>query len=328
VQRRAALAAERGSRGESRGAEGPEALAGGEVAQRVSFVSGAVSAVASAVGTAASAVAGAVVAHPYIALGLGAVGAKLLFDYYHRFDVIFWNAQRYGEGVSAAAKDAFVGQLDAEYMLLCEVVGADRQLAVRRQNKLKNRAALGYNAIRWRERHALAEEPIDNYDTVSPGNSFTGDYKTPASGNRFAQSGSGEYGRRKQGQSIRKVAYVDLINGAHVYLYHANASRETATGLVDWVAGHLSRKGQPFVLVGDLNCEPATLTLPAGVQIAQGGPTHPAGAPRATLDYAVYAGCDVGLWVLDAPNNPSDHRAVGLNINGTGRWLRRKVGLL
>jgi hypothetical protein len=245
-------------------------------------------------------------------------GAKKAYDYYNRYDVVFWNAQRYGSG-SAVEKTNFVNNLRAEMVLLCEVVGETRQVSVGKQNRQKNRAQLGYGAYRWGQTIALDEYPVENYDLLT-GNHFTDDFSTASGmGNRFVQSG-------KYGRSKRKPAEVGKINGVSVFVYHANADRRTAPGLIDWLVQSLRAADEPFVLVGDMNCEPHELTLSNDdVKIASSTPTHRMPHPTRVLDYALYYKCDVAAWTLHAPNNPSDHAAVGFNINSWSRWLKKKV---
>jgi hypothetical protein len=230
--------------------------------------------------------------------------------------------QRLGKNSSGAKKiDPFdkASELGAKYLLLCEVtsnfnIGAlevEKQLAVGKKDPRAASAQLGVAGIDMETEENLKLQAVDipDYDTVMG---------TPIGfrkGNTFKK------------QSSREVVYVETVmtedgTSVDVYMYHANASYK-AKDLVTWVSEALDQAG-PFVLVGDLNCQPDEFAqaraklIAAGVAIGSlewdydGKATHDGGK---IYDFVIFTkGLNVGVKTIDDDGKISDHRAIFVTI--------------
>jgi len=179
----------------------------------------------------------------------------------------FWNVERLGKGTSAASKSVIANAIewffdheDVELFVLCEITSsttvtssADTDMAIdkvgtiRRRVKKAASAQLGYAFVAKDGDFGGVASLVDieNFDE-------TYEFRThKKSGNSFknlSKRGVLEFNR--------------LFNGVDVYFFHANSSAH-APYLVAWVAEALRRRvagKYPFVLIGDLNCQPSELT--------------------------------------------------------------------
>jgi len=225
-------------------------------------------------------------------------------------NIAFWNVQRLGKATSDAAKavvanaiDDFFDNRDVSVVVLCEVssdttVSADSAKeykiskihAATRRGRRKASAQLGYTVI---SRGDTGFEPRA--------------YEVPAYKDVFGfdpwKKGGGSFSKN----SKRKVLeFASLCDDTDVYFYHANAS-DLSKHLVPWVAEAIrlrtEKHNYPFLLIGDLNCEPTELEVSlksyeapnykktgwAGkFKVTYGGKTHNAhhGCLK-TLDYVI-----------------------------------------
>lgn len=223
----------------------------------------------------------------------------------------FWNVERLGEGTSEESKTVIANAVEwffdhegVELFVFCEITSntvissdtpvdleIDKIATVKRRLKKIASAQLGY-AVVYKENCGFSGTArpltVPDYDET-----YT--FKTyKKTGNRFSV------------YSKRQVLEFDkLFHGIDFYFFHANSSSR-ASYLVAWVAEHLRKEsegGNPFVLVGDLNCEPAALEnelkyydhddlkgqgYSDGFHIKFAGNTHHArkGASK-VLDYAI-----------------------------------------
>ncbi len=285
--------------------------------QPSSFFASAYGAASSLLGSAYS----LAVANPVVSIPLAAYGLYKLYktySWYTRSDIVFWNAQHTSADPNSI-KRQYMARFASPLVLLCEVTDAvDRQGHVQKQDVKRDRAQLGYGATSGGGAYQLTPVDIRNYNTLFPNNLWQ-DYDRRG-GNQFLQTGGSDYSS-KYGHSKRRVMHAGRVNGINVFVYHANSGGDggDAPMLVRWVVTQLNIDYPGgFVLVGDLNCNPpALVNLPAGVQTADGGPTHHrVRGLVSTYDYAVYKGCTVGVWrVTNLPGNPSDHLPIVVNID-------------
>lgn len=180
----------------------------------------------------------------------------------------FWNVQRLGSGTSEASKELvaktvewFFDNKDVEIFVLCEITssttissGASSDLAIDKIGTIKKRlkktasAQLGYAVVtKEGTDYGITASLVDIPDYADVYNFAT--YKK--AGGNF------------KSVSVRGVLeFSHLLDGVDLYFYHANAS-DKAPYLVAWVAEVLRQRTEnktyPFVLIGDLNCEPAQL---------------------------------------------------------------------
>jgi hypothetical protein len=207
---------------------------------------------------------------------------------------MFWNAQRLGGGTPELRNAILEGVIasafyddDAEAALLCEVTSdvtlsdaqLDKQVVVARRTRRGSKAQLGYAGIE----SDLAQMEMERVEVSNYADVF---------GGPVPKKGGSVFAR----QSKRFVALAGTFSGVNLYVYHANASHRAAF-LVAWVAEDLRQQDAgSFVLVGDLNCEPAALTLalqqqgadPADFNIRNGGTTHNAKSGLTRIyDYAI-----------------------------------------
>ncbi|MCC4633306.1 MULTISPECIES: endonuclease/exonuclease/phosphatase family protein [Xanthomonas] len=173
--------------------------------------------------------------------------------------ILFWNVQRLGTG-TPGSKQKIMEQVvaeafhlhNAEFAVLCEVtsdlelggVAINKQVVTAKRSAKGTKAQLGYAAI---------DDDLDE--------SILMRFNPPSFRDVFGTSpwkkGGGEFTK----QSKRHVACLGDLNGISLYVYHANASGKAAF-LVGWVAEALHQlHNGSFVLMGDLNCEPAALIL-------------------------------------------------------------------
>lgn len=81
---------------------------------------------------------------------------------------------------------------------------------------------------------------------------------------------------------------------------------------LDTLLGLLAERPRPWILLGDLNLEPrdaAGLVIAAGLEVADGPPTFPAGEPRRHIDWVAVAGGRVRS-VAVPDTVVSDHRPL------------------
>lgn len=232
---------------------------------------------------------------------------------------LFWNAQRLGGGSPEMRSAILEGVIASAFVddgaagaLLCEVTSSttlsdaqiNKQVSVRKRTVRGDSAQLGYAAIESDlGQMEMTQALISNYSGV---------FGTPVpkkGGNMFDK------------QSKRFVASIGEVGGTNVYVYHANASARAAF-LVAWVAEDLRQQDNGnFVLMGDLNCEPAAVVNALTTQgadatdfkIRDGGNTHNAKTgPTKTYDYAISgAGVPLAVTVKDITRNLPPHPLTG-----------------
>lgn len=113
-----------------------------------------------------------------------------------------------------------------------------------------------------------------------------------------------------------RVALVaDAPFGAVVTTHLQNQADEARYQLA-WLLEELASVRRPCVLLGDLNLSSDDVVGPlraAGFELAGGGPTEPAHAPRQRIDHVAVAGSTIGaVAVGDAP--VSDHRPLIVDV--------------
>jgi hypothetical protein len=254
--------------------------------------------------------------------------------------IVFWNVQRLGGSSPDLKKLLIEGvlaelfKLDVTWALLCEVtsdtklgqVPIQKQLALVKRSKKKSQSQLGYA---WLKKDLstgqLSRHPIDPLQILMP------------SGENVRISKGGSYFQKL---SKRVVAYVGQDQppvGPLVYLYHANASSKAAHLVTQAVATCVEDVDKTaalgFLLVGDLNCEPLSLSSylevnlkdRAGeVDVAHGGKTHNARTGLNTIyDYAVHSSnlmCEVAAFDIQhamknfGKKNLPDHLPILVGI--------------
>ncbi|HEU0077719.1 MAG TPA: hypothetical protein VFQ76_08745 [Longimicrobiaceae bacterium] len=208
--------------------------------------------------------------------------------------ILFWNVQRLGGGTGELRSAILEGVIasafyddNAEAAVLCEVTSGttlsnatiDKQITVAKRTTKGSKAQLGYAAIEsdlstMEMEQVLVSDYSDVFGTPVP----------KKGGNMFDK------------QSKRFVAFAGTVGGTNLYVYHANASAR-APFLVAWVAEDLRQQdGGNFVLVGDLNCDPAAVVNaltsqganPAHFHVRNGGNTHNAKKGVSKIyDYAI-----------------------------------------
>jgi hypothetical protein len=231
--------------------------------------------------------------------------------------MIFWNVERLGKGtdfdgiatvINTYTKDA------PQTVILCEVVNdvsysqgelakqeidLFKQVTVPKRGKKLASAQLGYACADVRHGHwvdrSLERCDIGDFDAVYAHVAAT----PPKGGTRFMD------------QSKRFVVYVGKIRPAGsardvaLFAYHANSSAK-AELVVHWAAAYLREVG-PFVLVGDLNCEPLDLSTyngkfgaSFGLTAHWGGNTHNAYSGASKIyDWLLAYECNASVKVLD-----------------------------
>ena len=109
-----------------------------------------------------------------------------------------------------------------------------------------------------------------------------------------------------------RVALVGQTDDVTVVTTHLQNHAEEARHQLDWLLAELASYSRPCVLAGDLNLRAEDAAGPlerAGFELASGGPTEPAWAPRHRIDHVAVAGLTVeSITVGEAP--VSDHRPL------------------
>jgi len=219
--------------------------------------------------------------------------------------ILFWNVKRWGDG-SDTDRHKFrekyvqylIEQHQPDIFLFCEItssltlksdnvelekIGA----VVKRDPKLRG-AQLGYGAL------YLNDDLLNDDGHIV--------YEIPHLLDKFSLSNHPAIKTSSQFDLIskRKVIQITDYGGVKLFLYHANASSR-ASDLVAWISYSLFRDKhiKNFVLIGDFNCEPATLkgkinelipSIDHKISIRNGKyKTHSDGG---IYDYVVYSGCD------------------------------------
>lgn len=106
-----------------------------------------------------------------------------------------------------------------------------------------------------------------------------------------------------------------------VAVTHLAVNPVVALDQLDVVVAALAERPAPRVLLGDLNLEP-DLVRPlfdrGGLQLAGGGPTFPARAPRTRIDHVAVAGLTLGEVRVVRRTPVSDHRPLVVELGGPG----------
>jgi hypothetical protein len=184
----------------------------------------------------------------------------------------FWNVQRLGDGTSEEKKrivadviDKFFDELDVELFVLCEVMsdtvvssilGNEHEVEKLehrpRRSKKRTSAALGYSLITTEGLDVTARK-----------------FEVPTFSELFGQpnhrKGSADFYLKSKRHILTLSHY---MAGWDLYFYHANAeSLGGSRHKVAWAAEALRHANsnandevvRPFVLIGDLNCQPTEL---------------------------------------------------------------------
>jgi endonuclease/exonuclease/phosphatase family metal-dependent hydrolase len=109
-----------------------------------------------------------------------------------------------------------------------------------------------------------------------------------------------------------RVALVADTSWGTVVTTHLQNEASEARHQLDWLLEELAPLRQPCVLLGDLNLCPGDISGPlqaAGFDLAGGGPTEPAEAPRQRIDHVAVAGLTIDAVSVGAAP-VSDHRPL------------------
>jgi endonuclease/exonuclease/phosphatase family metal-dependent hydrolase len=109
-----------------------------------------------------------------------------------------------------------------------------------------------------------------------------------------------------------RVALVGTTAAATFVTTHLQNQADEARYQLDWLLEELESVARPCVLLGDLNLRPEDIEdrlRGAGFELAGGGPTEPAHAPRQRIDHLAADGLAIGA--ISIPEVPvSDHRPL------------------
>ena len=122
-----------------------------------------------------------------------------------------------------------------------------------------------------------------------------------------------------------RVALIGESDDLTVVTTHLQNYADEARHQLDWLLHELAPYPRPCVLLGDLNLRDEDVRAPletAGFELAAGGPTEPAWAPRQRIDHVAVAGLVIdSIEVGVAP--VSDHRPVIAEVSWAGEPGRR-----
>lgn len=120
--------------------------------------------------------------------------------------------------------------------------------------------------------------------------------------------------REQRGALLARVTVAGV--SFSVAVTHLGTDQRESGRQLPAVLGALRRLPGPWLLLGDLNRHPAQVARPvaaAGLTLAGGPPTYPAGEPWARIDHVAAAGLRLGDVVV--PATPvSDHRPLVVEV--------------